>query len=181
METLVPKENLGLYRDDGLATTNLPGPALDRLRKDICKIFQDLGLKVTIEAGMKNTDFLDVQLNLEDLSYRPFRKDAKVPLYIHKQSNHPPHIKKELPKMIGKRVSQLSSSKAIFENEATIYNAAPKNSGYDEELEYVNHRQETNKGVTFYGSILHGTTWSQQMLQQNFSTSLTNISAVVPL
>ena len=137
LETLVPKENLGLYRDDGLATTNLPGPALDRLRKDICKIFQDLGLKVTIEAGMKNTDFLDVQLNLEDLSYRPFRKDAKVPLYIHKQSNHPPHIKKELPKMIGKRVSQLSSSKAIFENEATIYNAALKNAGYDEELEYV--------------------------------------------
>ena len=144
MEAFIPKENQGLYRDDGLAITNLPGPGLDRLRKDICKMFQNLGLKVTIEVGIQTTDFLDVRLSLKDMSFRPFRKDARVPKYIHKQSNHPPHIKKELPHMIGKRISQLSSSKTIFENEAVIYDTALKNAGYDTKLEYT----ETQKKQT---------------------------------
>lgn len=146
METFIPKENQGLYRDDGLATTNLPGPGLDRLRKDICKMFQSLGLKVTIEAGMQTTDFLDVRLSLKDKSYRPFRKDAQIPTYIHKLSNHPPHIKKELPNMIGNRISQLSSSKAIFESEAAIYNTALKNAGYDTKIEYTEtQKKQTNR------------------------------------
>ena len=35
MEVVIPQELLGLYRDDGLGATDLPGPALDRLRKEI--------------------------------------------------------------------------------------------------------------------------------------------------
>ena len=34
-EKLSPKELIGLYRDDGLAITNLPGPDMDRLRKEV--------------------------------------------------------------------------------------------------------------------------------------------------
>ena len=100
MEELIPREEVGIYRDDGLAITNLPGPELDRLRKKVVKLFQDQGLKITVETGSTITDFLDISLNLKNRSYRPFRKDAKPPVYINVHSNHPPHIKKQLPNMI---------------------------------------------------------------------------------
>ena len=48
--------------------------------------------------------------------------------------------------MIGKRISQLSSSKTIFENEAVIYDTALKNAGYDTKLEYTEtQKKQTSK------------------------------------
>ena len=37
---IIPQELLSLYRDDGLGTTDLPSPALERLRKEIIRVFQ---------------------------------------------------------------------------------------------------------------------------------------------
>ena len=48
------------------------------------------GLKVTIEANIKATDFLDLMLDLETNTYNPFRKETKGPMYINAKSNHPP-------------------------------------------------------------------------------------------
>ena len=62
-----PQLNFGLYRDDGLAThENIPGPKMDRLRKDIIKLFKHHGLKITIETNMKRVNFLDVTLDLSN-------------------------------------------------------------------------------------------------------------------
>ena len=108
LEKLFPKELIGLYRDDGLAVTNLPGPDLDRLRKEVMKMFNTFNLKITVETGMKVTDFLYVSLNLQNNIYMPYRKDTNPPIYIQRASNHPPHIIKQLPSMIGKRVSSIS-------------------------------------------------------------------------
>ena len=56
LEKLLPKELIGLYRDDGLAVTNLPGPDQDRLRnhkleklfpKELIGLYRDDGLAVT--------------------------------------------------------------------------------------------------------------------------------------
>ena len=136
LEAIIPRENIGLYRDDGLAVTNLPGPELDRLRKQVTRIFQTHGLKITVDSGAKITDFLDVSLNLENNSYRPFRKDSRPPVYIQKSSNHPPHISKQLPSMISKRISTISANKDVFNSESAIYNTALRNSGYNENIEY---------------------------------------------
>ena len=39
--------DFGLYRDDGLGyTRRLPGPKIDRMRKDIIKLFQSHGLRI---------------------------------------------------------------------------------------------------------------------------------------
>ena len=57
------------------------------------RLFAQHGLKITVEAGIKITDFLDVSLNLDNSSFRPFRKDTRPPIYVHRGSNHPPHIK----------------------------------------------------------------------------------------
>ena len=43
------KENIGFYRDDGLAVfKNITGPQADRIRKDIRRHFKTHGLNITI-------------------------------------------------------------------------------------------------------------------------------------
>ena len=139
MEELIPKQHLGLYRDDGLAVVRLPGPDVERLRKKVIKLFSTHGLKITTEVNIHTTDFLDVMLDLKTGNYRPYRKDVNPPVYINKSSNHPPNIKKELPKMISRRISDLSSSKVNFQAEATTYNEALKQAGYSESIQYMEH------------------------------------------
>ena len=66
LEKLIHQKHLGLYRDDGLAVVNLTGVEVERLRKQVFKLFKSLELKVTIEANITETDFLDLYLNLKD-------------------------------------------------------------------------------------------------------------------
>ena len=63
---------------------------------------------------MKVVNYFDVTFNLNDGSYRPYRKLNNETHYIHIQSDHPPSITKQLLRSIEKRLSQLSSSKDIF-------------------------------------------------------------------
>ena len=84
-------------------------------------LFREEGLKITAEINMIETDFLDVKLNLETHQYRPYRKPGDTPTYINVQSNHLPTIIKEVPKMVEKRLSRLSSTKEIFDEEIGIY------------------------------------------------------------
>ena len=55
---------IGLYRDDGLAVSTNTPKQTEQIKKQICKIFQDEGLEITIEANLKIIDFLDKELNL---------------------------------------------------------------------------------------------------------------------
>ena len=157
LRRLIPPENTVLYRDDLLAVTNTAARSVDKLRKDVVKLFQEMGLPVTTEINMRSTDFLDVTLNLEDGSHRPYRKDNKIPVYIDSRSNHPPIVKKNLPKMIGKRISDLSSSKEIFDSEKSIYQEALKNAGFKEKIEY----EKSKKGRRRRRSVLwYNPPWS---------------------
>ena len=76
------KDQVGLYRDDGLAAFELSGPQSDRARKDIVKIFKDCGLRVTVEILLHQTDFLDVIFDLPTGRFWPFHKPNNEPLYI---------------------------------------------------------------------------------------------------
>ena len=44
-------QNIGLYRDDGLAAFNAKPREMERIKKEICKVFRDNGLKITVEAN----------------------------------------------------------------------------------------------------------------------------------
>ena len=46
---------------------------------------------------MKIVNYLDVTLNLNDGSYRPYKKPNEETNYIHVNSDHPPSILKQLP------------------------------------------------------------------------------------
>jgi hypothetical protein len=137
LRTRFGNKNIGLYRDDGLAL--IEGTSLrlaDKARKDLCSAFQELGLKITAEVNYKIVNFLDVTLNLTNESYKPYRKPNNEPLYIHKESNHPPPITKHLPEAINRRIATLSSDKQTFDSVAPTYNNALKQSNYKANLQY---------------------------------------------
>ena len=99
LRDIIPSNQYGLYRDDGLAMISGSGPEMDRLRKDIIKLFKEMNLKVTIETNLMITDYLDVTFNLTDGSFSPYTKPGNTIRYISSNSNHPPHIKKQIPCM----------------------------------------------------------------------------------
>ena len=91
LEKRFRRHKIVLYRDDGLAilkTTS--GRLADRARKDLIKIFNDLGLKFTAEVNQKIVHFLDATFDLTTSKYYPYRKPNDDPLYINSRSNHPP-------------------------------------------------------------------------------------------
>ena len=92
----------------------MPGPEMNRIKKQVIKLFQDNGLKITIETSAHQVNFLDVTMDLNTGKFWPFRKDDNKLLYINKESNHPPSITRQLPAMIQDRVSTLSCDKEEF-------------------------------------------------------------------
>ena len=88
------------------------------------------GLKITIEANLSQVNFLDVSFDLNSNKFFPFRKPNDSPLYIHANSNHPPSIIKQLPSMIGNRLSSLSCNENEFKSALPPYVDALKKSNY---------------------------------------------------
>ena len=126
--------NTGLYRDDGLAIMKGSGPECERKRKELIRLLKKEGLSMTVEGNITRTNFLDVTLDLETEHFQPFRKPNDVPCSVHVDSNHPPQVIKQLPKMIEKRLSELSSNEAIFRNVAPIYEKALKDTGSNSKI-----------------------------------------------
>ena len=138
LSTVMRNELVGLYRDDGLGIMKkMSGPEIERKRKQIIKIFKDCGLNITIKTNLTSVDFLDIRLNLRDNTYQPYRKPNSEPIYINKSSNHPKNIIKDLPKAIGKRLSDTSCNQEVFEAALPIYEEARKKSGFNEKLSYT--------------------------------------------
>lgn len=52
-------QNIGLYRDDGLAALNGTPQEIENIKKGFCKVFRD-----TVEANITKTNFLDVTIEL---------------------------------------------------------------------------------------------------------------------
>ena len=134
---LIGKENVGLYRDDGLGILkNCSGPKSDRIRKDIIKLFKNEGLAITIEINLKVTDFLDVTFDLPSNKFYPFRKPNDKPLYVNAHSNHPESIIKQLPEMINKRVNELSCNREEFCKAKVTYESALSEAGHKYKMQY---------------------------------------------
>ena len=92
-----------MYRDDGLSYfQNLSSPESEKLKKKLCKIFKKQWLNITVECNLRITDFSDVTFYWRTGKYYPCRKVNNELLYIHKQSNHPPSIIRQIPAMICK-------------------------------------------------------------------------------
>ena len=76
-------EDIGLYRDDGLAAFSNMGPrTADKIRKKLIGIFKEFDLKITCETNLKIENYLDVTLDLKTENFRPYRKpDSKTNIH----------------------------------------------------------------------------------------------------
>ena len=128
---LINKEDCGLYRDDGLLILrNVNGQQIDRMRKNIIKTFKDIGFAIDVETNLKIVDFLDTTFNLNNGTYRPYKKPNDLLLYINKSSNHSPQIINQLPKIINEPLSRNSSDEEVFNSSKYLYEKALRDSGY---------------------------------------------------
>ena len=116
---------------------------MDRIRKRLFKLFNDLGLKITVDTNLSKIDFLDITMDLSNETHQPYRKPNDTPLYINTKSNHPPHVLKNLNSAINKRLNMLSSNSQIFDNAKAPYEAALKQSGHPSELKFDNAPEPT--------------------------------------
>ena len=139
---IIPKNTIGLYRDDGLMVTpKQSGYKSEKLKQQLHKFAKTIGLGVEIEGPMKRTDFLDISLDLHKETYAPFRKENDEIKYVRKDSNHPRTVTKQIPNMIGKRISKRSANKEEFDKASNDYNMALKKSGYHEKIQYNDERK----------------------------------------
>ena len=98
---LINKKHCGLYRDDALLILrNVNGQQIDRMWKNIIKIFKDIAFAIDVETNLKIVDFLDNTCNLNNGTYRMYKNPNDLLSYINKSSNHPPQIIDQLPKII---------------------------------------------------------------------------------
>ena len=79
----------------------MPGPELDRKRKKIIEVFKKYELAIIIKANLFVVNFLGIQFNVLNGTFKPYRKLNNDPIFVYKNSNHPPQVLKKLPKSIG--------------------------------------------------------------------------------
>ena len=130
------KGQVGLYRDNGLAVCNATAKKIEYTRQKASEVFKSNGLKITIEANKKTINFLDVTLDHPSGPYKPFKKPNNKILYVHRQSNHPPALLKNIPHNINKRLTSISASQKVFNDAIPPYQKALDEGGYKHKLTY---------------------------------------------
>ena len=113
--------------------------------KEFHELFKSLSLKIELNPELLQVNFLDVTLNICKNKFWPYRKPNSEIIYIHKNSNHPQNIKKELPKMVNKRLNDISCDLTEFDKVKKDYEDALKKSGFNEKLKYKKVTKEKRK------------------------------------
>ena len=167
LSIILPVESFGLYRDDSLAIlSGISELDCERIIKNIKNLFKTNNLKITIEAGMQQTDFLDVTFNVDNGKYWPYKKSNSQLLYIHTQPNHSPNIKKHLFKMIEKRLSGISCNQEEFDRAKPAYSQALEKSGYKQKLEFQTKNSSRKRHRK------RNSTWFNSPFINNVSTNI---------
>ena len=140
--------NVRICRGDGLISIpNINGPLTSEIQKKVIRVFKYKGLKIEISSNLKIVNLLDVTLNLNDNSYKPFSKPNAIRTYINVSSNHLASIVEQIPNAINIRINRLSYSKNIFNNLKEFFNEALHNSGYKNKVMYLEaKRHHKNSG-----------------------------------
>ncbi|KAL5005885.1 hypothetical protein ScPMuIL_017043, partial [Solemya velum] len=94
------------------------------IKKQICSIFTNNSLKITIEAKKRIVNFLDVTFDIPSVTYKPYLKPNKMPMYMHTESNNPLTILKNIPENINRRISNISATETDFNEASKIYQEA---------------------------------------------------------
>ena len=137
---------VGLYRDDVLSVSSLNEQQVERVGQQMREIFRQHGLGLKVEANMQVTDFLDVLFDLKQGTHRAWVKPEQVIHYVHRESNHPAHILKNIPAEVERRLSLLSTNEEMFEAAKWPFQDALRRAGYNQNLKYIaNKGRRTSK------------------------------------
>ena len=64
-----------------------------------CFLFSKIvNSRFKIEGNVTVTEFLDFYIDLRKESFKTYKKNNEIPVYINAKSNHPRSIKKRTPK-----------------------------------------------------------------------------------
>ena len=97
-----------------------------------------------MKCNLKIVEFLDDAINLSDGSYKPFHIMNSKINYIHRESNHPPTIIKQLCLSVESCLFKLSSEENVFILGASVYQEALKRAGYTHKLKFINNDKYNN-------------------------------------
>ena len=153
--------DFALYRDDGICAIKGTKRTVDDTRKKIEGIFKDVGFQVDIPptGPVKSIDFFDIKFNLSTGQYAPYRKPLNKPIFIHKNSNHPDIIKKQVPLNVEKRLSNNSSNEKIFDSAKIPYQESlEKNSNFTNfnlKFQTKQSSQKSNKSKSNSKQVLY--------------------------
>ena len=82
LSKILPQEDIGWYRDDGLILLrNTNAQLTDKMRKNVINLFKESGFKIETEANLKIVNLLDVTFNLANSTNRPY----KAPTEFHRR------------------------------------------------------------------------------------------------
>ena len=172
LKIVAPEIDFGLYRDDGLGTHNrMPATKLNQIIKKIKNMFRQMGLEITFEKNLTNVNFLDITFDLLEETYEPYRKPNDYPIYVNVGSNHPPAVIKNIPISINKRLTEISSSKELFDKHKKEYQNALDSSGYKHKLSYNKEKVDSkprNKNKNRKRKII----WFNPPYHKNLKTNL---------
>ena len=140
------KNDFGLHHDDRLAVLkNKSGPQSEQVKKNIQKIFTEHRLDIIIQCNMKVVNYLDVTFNLNDETYKPSTKPNNEIKYIHKNSNHPLSVIRQITlSIIESRLSTLPFNEKIFQEAVPPYHKALQSSGCRHTLTYKRPKNNNN-------------------------------------
>ena len=167
------KNSVGLYRDDGLALfKNINDHRADKIRKEFHQLFKENGLSLEIKCNLKTVNYLDITLDLNTGTYKPYRKPNDQTLYIHAQSNHPANILKQLPISVETRLSNLSSNSEIFHEASKHYQNILSQSGYDYKLQYKPPNNENENKSKSSKNRKRNIIWFNPPFSKNVSNNI---------
>ena len=119
-----------------MVSKNKSGPESKKSKKLIQSIYREN------ECNLKIVDYLAVTSKHAYSSYRPFNKTNNEINYIHKHSNHPPSIIKQLHLSVKRRLSKLSSNEKIFNYSIPTYQETLVKAGCKHKLTYQKQNQK---------------------------------------
>ena len=98
---IVNLEQVEFYRDDGIIyIPDSNRPKTSSIQKKIIRAIKLLGLRIQIASNLKIVDFLDVTLNLNNVTFKPFSKNDSAP-QVHKYFLKSPKIGTETDPQCG--------------------------------------------------------------------------------
>ena len=73
---------------------------------------------------------------MKDDLFKPYIKPNNDPIYVNRQSNHPPKVLENIPIGINTGISDISSNEEIFNEAAIVYQESLDKSGFKYKMKY---------------------------------------------